>query len=308
MKNCLNCNEPISQSIKYCPACGQKTELLPLNFFNIIRDFISKFFNVENKLWTTLKDIWIPAKLPIAYISGRRKPYYHPIRLFLFILFGFFAAFLFYMNDSLESVKKFSDAHQKNIWQEELLIKYDSLAKDHEVLQDSVLGLREKIFYSTLVFNRTIKPNNQSEIDSIVGARSLSDSIEIQQTIDSVNSENLTIEIGTDSDEKDLIDFTLFNTLKASDVFRLSPEELTDQHGNDNKYYSFFLVQVQKILKDLKSSLAFILGNGTWAVLLTVLLMSLFFKLLYIRKNYSFVEHLILQLNGHSRLLLSGLI
>ncbi len=288
MKICLNCNEKISAAIKYCHACGQKTEFLPLNFYNIIKDFISKFFNVENKLWTTLKDIWVPAKLPLAYIEGKRKPYYHPIRLFLFILFGFFALLLFNMGESLESVEKFSDANQRNIWEEKLLMKYGSLAKDYPLLIDTTVGLRHKIFQSTLEFDEMIESNNGNELDSIIAARAISNPMTIKDLVDSLETENpsaeFTVENGTDGH----IDFTLTGSLKASDLFRLTPEELTEKHGGDSRYNSFFLLQVQKILIDLRFSLAFIIGNGTWAILLSVLSMALLFKLLYLRKNYTY--------------------
>lgn len=310
MKNCLNCKQEISNSIKFCPACGQKTDFPPLNFYNILKDFFSTLFNLENKIWTTFKDLWVPAKLPLAYIQGRRSPYYNPVRFFLVILFGFFTVMFINFGKGLKSVDKFRDEQQKNIWEEDLVNKYDSLALTNTVLRDTTIGLRKKLFRVKKDIDRQLNPENKEKLDSIMEARGLETKpTQLVEVIDSMlETQSDTLYISTEDKSKIRGDFTLFSEIKASEMFRLTPEELTAKHGDDHKFYSFFLVQTQKIVKDLRGSLAFMLGNGTWAIILMVLSMSLLFKLLYIRRNYSYVEHFILQINGHTRMLFSGLI
>jgi|GEM_PF-2879393 len=101
---CLNCNQSFVEKDKYCNNCGQKTAIKELNFWTIVSDFFSNLFNVEAKIWRTFRDIWIPAKLTNAYISGKRVTYYNPIRIFIISLFTFFALYLFNIKSYIDKV------------------------------------------------------------------------------------------------------------------------------------------------------------------------------------------------------------
>ena len=94
MKSCLNCDQPISLENKYCAHCGQKTAIGRLSVISLIKDFLSNLFNLENKIWSTLRDLFVPAKFTLAYIAGKRINYYNPLRIFLVVLFTFFTLFL----------------------------------------------------------------------------------------------------------------------------------------------------------------------------------------------------------------------
>lgn len=83
---CLNCNSSLSNEYAYCASCGQKTKVQRISIWTIITDFFSNLFNFEAKIWQSLKDIWVPARLTLAYIAGQRAKYYNPIRFFLVVL------------------------------------------------------------------------------------------------------------------------------------------------------------------------------------------------------------------------------
>ena len=289
MKVCLNCSQPLDLQGKYCAQCGQKIKINKLNFFSILRDFTSNLFNLENKIWRSLVDIWIPAKLSLAYLEGKRVPYYHPIRIFIVVLFAFFTLLLIQLKDGLASINDFSQYHEGQILKQDFISDYDELAEAHPLLSDTILNLKGKIF---------TRPKKKAASDSL----------------ESIGEDGYTVSFTEDGfevegDEPEFDDFTLFdNNLRASEFFRLTPAELKQKHGNGKWYKDFFLVQVQKIIKDLQSSISFLIGNGTWAIILLVLSMAMVHKLLYFRRAYKYAEHFIFHLYGHTRVLLVGIV
>ena len=44
---------------------------------------INTVFNLESKFFQTIRDIVKPGKLATEWFTGRHKPYFHPIRLFI---------------------------------------------------------------------------------------------------------------------------------------------------------------------------------------------------------------------------------
>ncbi len=54
-------------------------------------EFINNAFNIESKLFRTLRAMFVPGKLTEEYFKGRHIRYYHPLRLFLFTGIALFA-------------------------------------------------------------------------------------------------------------------------------------------------------------------------------------------------------------------------
>jgi len=67
---------------RFCACCGQKIYFEPPGFWQLIGDFFSNVFNLDNRLFRTLKRLLIPGRLTNEFLAGRQKPYFHPLRLF----------------------------------------------------------------------------------------------------------------------------------------------------------------------------------------------------------------------------------
>jgi hypothetical protein len=82
---CLNCSEPLaSPRPRFCPACGQETNIRPPRIGEFIQQFGGAYFATEGALWRTLK--WLlfkPGELTRQYLAGRRKHYVLPLRMYL---------------------------------------------------------------------------------------------------------------------------------------------------------------------------------------------------------------------------------
>ena len=319
MKTCLNCDNTISSTDTYCSVCGQKASFPKLNFTNIVKDFLSNLFNVENKIWNTLKNIWVPGKLTSEYVAGKRHNYYNPLRIFLVVLFLLFTLVVIHLNKSIEGINEFKEESLENIWENKMKQKFDSLSITYPVLNDTIF--RQSLFddNSKSIPASVLDKKNQLELIRIVRQENSQDPIRNREILDSIvklqgtyrysfgeNNPIDTVSIPGISSDYNFSGSTV-NNIDMNDFFSLSPEQLKEKHGKGG-YSDFMLVQGQKIIKDLQSSIVFGVSNGTWAIILQVLLMGILFKLLYIRRGYLYAEHIIFHTYGHTRFLLVGLL
>ncbi len=89
--NCLNCDHELKMSDKFCPNCGQANRENNLNFKYVGSEFLSANFNLDSKIYLTLKLlITSPATLTKAFLKGNRTKYITPVRLYLIISLVYF--------------------------------------------------------------------------------------------------------------------------------------------------------------------------------------------------------------------------
>ena len=197
--------------------------------------------------------------------------------------------------------------------------KFDSLSITYPVLNDTIF--RQSLFddNSKSMPASVLDKKNQLELIRIVRQENSQDPIRNREILDSIvklqgtyrysfgeNNPIDTVSIPGISSDYNFSGSTV-NNIDMNDFFSLSPEQLKEKHGKGG-YSDFMLVQGQKIIKDLQSSIVFGVSNGTWAIILQVLLMGILFKLLYIRRGYLYAEHIIFHTYGHTRFLLVGLL
>ena len=88
---CPNCGEPLQDRsprppARYCPACGQETDVKAPTVREFMQQFGGAYFSTEGALWRTLRLLLVkPGELTLQYFAGRRKHYVLPLRLYLTI-------------------------------------------------------------------------------------------------------------------------------------------------------------------------------------------------------------------------------
>lgn len=88
---CLNCGQEVKKSDKFCSNCGQANRPNNLNFKYFVSEFLSANFNLDSKIYLTLKLlITSPATLTKTFLEGKRTKYITPVRLYLIISLVFF--------------------------------------------------------------------------------------------------------------------------------------------------------------------------------------------------------------------------
>ncbi len=92
---CLNCGAELTGN--FCANCGQRATDVNLSLKMLLLEFIESLFSLEVGFWQTFKRmVFFPGMLTAEYISGRRKRYSSPVRLYLgtSLLFFFLVSFL----------------------------------------------------------------------------------------------------------------------------------------------------------------------------------------------------------------------
>lgn len=95
---------------------------------------------------------------------------------------------------------------------------------------------------------------------------------------------------------------------KTSDFENLSADSMIQKYEIEGIVDQVFFKQGHKLTKNPKSLVTTIIGNLTWMMLILVPTMALILKLLYIRSNRYYVEHLVFLFHFHAFFLLIGAI
>ncbi|HKZ39264.1 MAG TPA: DUF3667 domain-containing protein [Chryseolinea sp.] len=89
---CLNCQTELTDI--YCPHCGQKDIPKRQTLGELFTNFISSFWSYESKFFKTCQYLLFkPGFLATEYNAGRRERYFHPARMYVFMSFVFFLLF-----------------------------------------------------------------------------------------------------------------------------------------------------------------------------------------------------------------------
>ncbi len=123
---------------------------------------------------------------------------------------------------------------------------------------------------------------------------------EVSAALDSVYLAFKKVEIeGADS-----IPLSLFQMDKLlvakKDVANLEPNELADKYNITATFERIIFKQTVKAVKDGKGLLQYFLGKLTLMILLMMPVLALFLKLLYFRRGFFYVEHLIFSFHYHA--------
>ena len=149
---CPNCQKSFDKEFKYCPECGQANKKLKLDVKYFFSEFLSGMFNLDSKIFRTLKLLFLkPGMLSKEFIAGRRNSYIPPVRLYLIgsLIYFTISALL---NDP---VKLKSD--HSSITQDGIVITLDELDSLKSTNNESDTTLQnDNISDSLLIENMTL--------------------------------------------------------------------------------------------------------------------------------------------------------
>lgn len=136
----------MSSNAKFCEGCGQAKLEARLNIIQLFKDFITNIFNLDGRLFRSIRHIWKPAFLAKEYISGKRKSYVNPIRFFLAML-----VLLFFLLNNALNKEAFDEGTMNAIstmQQKKFAANYDSTIclVSPNISVDKELEMRNSIF------------------------------------------------------------------------------------------------------------------------------------------------------------------
>lgn len=266
---CLNCHEQLPSAATFCPNCGQKatTGLISLKAF--IQNFLDNVFNLDSRIVQTVKWLFIPAKLTQEYFKGKHKTYYHPIRLYLVMSIIFFAALNFVGDIGEGDIVKMNVGGEESTSLEEII--------EREV---------HKIVFL-------------EELDTLSGQIDL-----FQEEIAKAALDSLKKRIGEGLLNRDSFNITLLGgneqNLDYKDMLLLEGKELVEKYEIKGFWNRLFIKQIVHFTHDQSGFLRELLHNIPLMLLAMMPALALFMKLLYIRRNRFYVEHLVLNFHHHA--------
>lgn len=99
-ERCLNCDHELDKSDKYCPACGQLNSTKKLALDDFFNEFFAGILAYDSRFRRTIRALLFnPGKISKDYISGKRMRYANPFRFYLsasiifFLIWGFVNSF-----------------------------------------------------------------------------------------------------------------------------------------------------------------------------------------------------------------------
>ncbi len=121
--------------------------------------------------------------------------------------------------------------------------------------------------------------------------------------VDSIRTKLFKSVLNDDDQSYDLRDFGILENkdiqLRADDIASMSKEEIFEKYKVTTYLDQIVVSKAISTLKDPRASIRVLIGNVLWIIVLTIILISLVMKLLYIRGKHFLVEHVILLVHHH---------
>tara|TARA_B100000378_G_scaffold244368_1_gene214655 strand:- start:107 stop:1204 length:1098 start_codon:yes stop_codon:yes gene_type:complete len=93
-EKCQNCHIPLEKSDQFCPNCGQINSTKKLTFDDFFNEFFSGLLAYDSRFQRTLRVmLFKPGKISRDYIDGKRMRYANPFRFYLSASIIFFLLF-----------------------------------------------------------------------------------------------------------------------------------------------------------------------------------------------------------------------
>jgi hypothetical protein len=288
---CLNCGMPLLRNENFCSYCGQKNTTCKLSIGNYINKLVSGFLSYDSQFWATFIPLLIkPGKVAKEYILGKRVKYVNPFQLYLQVSIIFFL--IWGISNQIDSAKnpikdiatatKNSDSLSKLDPQKIDSIKAeikkrtaDNMLKDSanaKVIADleNAFSLYEKDADSTKTPKEyAIKTKQEADIGFFA---KIGDFFNFRRKFPAYTNEQALDSLGYQK--------TFWNTFYYQQVKKAEANwaQLNTETG------------VKNLIKKFTSYISISLF-----VFLPVF--TLFLKLLYIRKNFTYMEHLVFVFN-----------
>lgn len=253
---------------QYCPDCGQKVYHGPLRLRQLFAQFFEVIFNIDNRFFRTLRDMFFPGRLTNYYLAGKQQTYLNPLRLFFVTALVFVAILTFTISYLTSEELNKNDRRQvanayHELYADELRQAADSVKQDY-LNNDGV----------------------HSAIDSLLNIVAVNEH-------DSTSVGYFKYEGGLSFTPTELI-------VSSKDIYTNNATTLCKQYNVPGRIEQYQVQQLVKIMTSGANTLTYILSQSLWALLIMIPITGLLLKLVYIRRKRRYVEHLVFSLHTHA--------
>jgi hypothetical protein len=303
-EECLNCSTPLDVEDKYCHQCGQLNSKKQLALQDFFGEFFSNIFSYDSRIWRTIKHLLFkPGYVSRQFISGKRLSYTNPFRFFLSVCIVFFLMIQLenfvniFTEDQIEKAVadvKNNDA-DINFDNGLALVDQDDKKNNGQLTEQELQKIAEKPIVGNYIAKQIRKGQaaamaaDSLAIEESKKEKDLSTNELTQKDMDSlgaVNSILKQIEFYSD----------FYNEHKIAD-----PATALAQMKHNNTLYNKSIYEkiilMQNISSDPSILVDIILPKLPVFLFLFTPFLTLFLWLLYARRNFTYMEHLIFTFN-----------
>ena len=271
---CLNCGHPLDKSDKYCPNCSQLNSNKHLSARDFFAEFLGSILVYDSRLRNTLQVLLFrPGVISKNFIQGQRLKYANPFRFFLSV------SIIFFLLNSLLSTMSNSERHQ--------FLNFNTQSTN-EAPVDSLLAHSPQQF------------TTMSKQDSLMTTQLGIPLYFSENTLDSLS--------------------LLENYSKRSSLYMLysqhhkkeDPSLALKKLGHADTFMNSWLysrsITWNKILQDPNAFIGYVISKIPFFLFFFTPFYAAFFWLLYPKKKYTYMEHMIFIFHIFSFIFLAMLI
>ncbi len=312
---CLNCGTPLELSDVYCSYCGQLNTTKSLSLKDFFGEFIGSIITYDSRFRYTLKDLLFrPGVITRNYVGGQRLKYANPFRFFLsvsiiyFLVQSLIASFTgsnSFVKDNSNNTKGNFELTMdgKNINFSPTIpdsLKIDSMLRANGVPVDAIP------LDSILAQNQM--PSTQ-ELDSMIKkAIPKPKKKDTVKTYDYISEEHLdTLSRGNKIVKRFSLYYDFYEATGIKD-----PVQALDSLKHENTRYNRWAYQKNDAFDQIKEKPAefatYLFEKTPFFVFFFTPFYALFFWLIYSKKKYTYMEHMVFIFHIFSFIFLAMLI
>ena len=281
---CLNCGQPLTGNENFCSYCGQKNSTKALSFSVFLNNLFSGFFSYDSRFWRTFIPLLTkPGKVSKDYIEGKRQRFVNPFQLYLNVSIVFFL--ILGISNRLDEVKPLGDLV-------DVSSKLDSLSENSSEQIDSILKTTTEQIANTS--KDSLNKGELEELNKVFSvlkdkSKKKDEKYVYKSKIDTIKKISFFHKINDFQHfYKEHPTYTIkqaLDSLEYKETFwnRFCYQQTINSHKNLDK------VKEDKGKTFLKTLTSYI----SISLFIFLPVFTLFLKLLYIRRKYTYMEHLV---------------
>ena len=283
---CSNCGHPLDISDRFCPSCSQANSNKKLTLGDFFNEFFASLISYDSKLLKTLSALLTkPGKITRDYIEGKRVSYTNPFRFLLSLAIIYFLALNFSVNWSWAD--RFGEGQGDSVFE-----KND--------------GFSFSFNDATNIDSIQSKSKNKNQILKAFDSLNIYEGIKNR---DSVIMSNPTAHFTKLESMSLLSRFSgkreFFNILVDKEKvydFEEIPKKYKVTETRENKGAFNAALSFSRMKKQPGSFFSSIISKLPFAIFFFLPVFTLFIWLMYIRKKYTYTEHLVFSFHNQSLL------
>ena len=271
---CLNCGNPLELTDLYCSYCGQLNTTKQLSLKDFFGEFIGSVLTYDSRLRYTIKDLLFkPGRMTTNYVKGQRLKYANPFRFFLSV------SIIYFLAQSL--ISTITGIPQLNLNGSKDRTEVDSILNSNNIIfapngDPTLEGLA--ILSDTLVIDKDTIPLNLNKDP---------------KDFEYISEEDLDTIAWADRTLKRIV---LYRTFYKKNEIKNSKQALDSLKHRDNRLNRWLYEKndaVERVMDDPYGFLNYMMGKIPFFLFFFTPLFAFFFWLIYSKKKYTYIEHMV---------------